>query len=41
MRCRAVAYLAQNILRELRLEEECNSDFARDDAISLCVGLLE
>lgn len=37
----AEAYLAQNILRELRLEEQSNSDLARDDAISLGVGLFE
>lgn len=37
----AEAYLAQNILRELRLEEQSNSDLARNDAISLGVGLFE
>jgi len=41
MNCCDVTYLAQDILRELRLEEECNSNLACNDAIALCVGLFE
>lgn len=41
MSWRAIAYLAQDILRELRLEEQSNSDLSRNDAISLCVGLFK
>lgn len=41
MSLRAIAYLAQDILRELCLEEQSDSDLARNDAISLCVGLFE
>jgi hypothetical protein len=38
---RCAAYLAECVLRQLRLEEEVNSDLARDNAIAFGICLLE